>query len=197
MLSIKDNIKKINKTHLLIAGVLLLILLAVSLLWFNDSNSVQAESAMVADVYFAGEYRVADGEWQPIEEGKHIPATQGDVTLRGNFHIIAPDGEYVGIYRGEMPIAFYSDHIALSFREGDGELYAVDAENPLYGDSACGITWTAHSFMSDSEDIIEIIVHNPHAFGNETAIDEMLSKMAFWSGIEFEKGVLEIGRAHV
>ena len=193
MPNIKDNIKKINKTHLLIAGVLLLILLAVSLLWFNDSNSVQAESAMVADVYFAGEYRIANGEWKPIEEGKHIPTTQGDVTLRGKFHIIAPDGEYVGIYSGDMPIAFYSDHIALSFREGDGELYVIDAENPLYGDSACGITWTAHSFTSNSEDIIEIIVHNPHSFGNETAIDEMLSKIAFWSGIEFEKGVLESG----
>ena len=194
MINLKDNIKKINKTHLLITGVLLLILLAVSLLWFNDSNSVQAESAMVADVYFAGEYRIADGEWQPIEEGKHIPAPQGvDVTLRGNFHIIAPDGEYIGIYRGDMPIAFYSDHISLSFREGDGELYVIDAENPLYGDSACGTTWTAHSFMSDSEDIIEIIVHNPHSFGNETAIDEMLSKMAFWSGIDFEKGILDSG----
>ena len=193
-MNLKDNIKKINKTYLLVAGILLLILLAISLLWFNDSNSVQAESAMVADVYFAGEYRIADGEWQPIEEGKHIPAPQGvDVTLRGNFHIIAPDGEYVGIYRGDMPVAFYCDHIALSFREGDGELYTIDAENPLYGDSACGTTWTAHSFTSDSEDIIEIIVHNPHAFGNETAIDEMLSKIAFWSGIEFEKGVLESG----
>ena len=193
MMNFKDALKKIKRSHLLIAGALLLIVLAISLLWFNDSNSVQAESAMVADVYFAGEYRIADGEWQPIEEGKHIPATQGDVTLRGNFHIIAPDGEYVGIYMGDMPIAFYSDHIALSFREGDGELYTIDAENPLYGDSACGTTWTAHSFMSNSEDIIEITVHNPHSFGNETAIDEMLSKISFWSGIEFEKGILDSG----
>ena len=194
MLRLKNKFQKITKSQLLIMGVLCLVLLAVSLLWFNDSNSVQAESAMVADVYFAGEYRIADGEWQPIEEGKHIPAPQGvDVTLRGNFHIIAPDGEYIGIYSGDMPIAFYSDHIALSFREGDGELYVIDAENPLYGDSACGTTWTAHSFMSDSEDIIEIIVHNPHSFGNETAIDEMLSKMAFWSGIDFEKGILDSG----
>ena len=47
MMNLKENVKKIKKSHLLIAGVLLLILLAVSLLWFNDSNSVQAESAMV------------------------------------------------------------------------------------------------------------------------------------------------------
>ena len=75
MLSLANKLKNIKKSHFAIVGVLLLILLAVSLLWFNDSNSVQAESAMVADVYFAGEYRIADGEWQPIEEGKHISAT--------------------------------------------------------------------------------------------------------------------------
>ena len=43
--------------------------------------------------------------------------------------------------------------------------------------------------------MIEILVHNPHRFGNETAIDEMLSKVALWSGMDFEKGVLESGEA--
>ena len=50
MLNIKDRFKKITKSHWLSACALMLVLLAVSLLWFNDSNSVQAESAMVADV---------------------------------------------------------------------------------------------------------------------------------------------------
>ena len=54
MIDLNDNIKKINKAHLLIAGVLLLILLATSLLWFNDSNSVQAESTLRIEVYFEG-----------------------------------------------------------------------------------------------------------------------------------------------
>ena len=174
-------------------GAALLLLLAVFLLWFNNTNSMQAESAIVAQVYFDGEYRIEDGEWKPIVNGEHIPTTKGDVTLRGNFHMLAPDGEYVGIYRGEMPIAFYINHINLTIYEGENEPIAFDMENPLYKDSACGVCWYAYTFMSDPEESIEILVHNPHEFGNETAIDEMLSTMSFWSGIEFEKGILESG----
>ena len=86
-----------KKSHLQAAGILLLLFLAVLLLWFNNINNTQAISALVAQVRFYGEYRVGDGQWQQIEEGKHIPATKGDVTLRGNFHMLTPDGEYVGI----------------------------------------------------------------------------------------------------
>ena len=73
-------------TSLTIAGVWLIILLAVLLLWHGNVNSMQAVPAMVAEVYFDGEYRIADGEWQDFAEGNHISSTEGDVTLRGNFH---------------------------------------------------------------------------------------------------------------
>ena len=199
MMNLKDNLKKINKTHLLVAGVLLLILLAVSLLWFNDSNSVQAESTVNIDVYFKGEYRIADGEWKPYVAGEHIPATKGDVTLRGNLYK-SYEGEDLGIYNSEdMPVAFYANHINLTFCEvGEtGKIYYLvgESENPQFGDSNCGKSWVAHQFMSDPENPIEIIIHNPHDFGNETAIDEMMSSMAFWMGIEFEKGILDSGSA--
>lgn len=183
----------INMTTLTIAGVLLLLLSAVILLWHGNANSMQAMPALVAQVYFDGEYRIADGEWQKIVEGEHISSTEGDVTLRGNFHMLAPDGEYVGVYSGDMPIALYTDHINLTFREGENEPYVIDMENPLFGDSSCGVGWTAHSFTGESEEPIEILIHNPHKFGNETAIDELLSKLAFWSGLDFEKGALESG----
>ena len=193
MNSIKNKFSKLNKSYLLIAGVLFLILLATCLLWFNNSTSLQSEAPMVAKVSFDGDYRIGDGEWHKIEKGKHISSTKGDVTLRGNFHMWAPDGEYVGIYRGEMPIAFYVNHINLTIREGENEPFVVDIEDSRYGDSVCGVTWTAYTFMSDPEETIEILIHNPHNFGNETAIDEMLSTVAFWSGIEFEKEMLESG----
>ena len=187
--------QKIKGVHVQVMGVLLLLLLAILLLWFANNTSMQSMPALVADVYFDGEYRIGDGEWKPIAEGEHIPATKGDVTLRGNFHMLAPDGEYVGIYRGEMPIAFYTDHINLTFYEGKNEPFVADWENPMYGDSTCGVSWSAISFTGDSEETIEILVHNPHAYGNETAIDEMLSKMAFWTGIDFEKEVLSSGES--
>ena len=58
-----------SRTTITIAGVLLLLLLAVVLLWHGNANSMQAMPALVADIYFDGEYRIADGEWQKIVEG--------------------------------------------------------------------------------------------------------------------------------
>ena len=84
---------------------MLILLLALTLLWHGNENSMQAAPAMVAGVYFDGEYRIADGEWQKIVKGNHISSTEGDVTLRGNFYMLAPDGEYVGIYTDSIPIA--------------------------------------------------------------------------------------------
>ena len=176
-----------------ISGILFLILLAVCLLWVGNSTSLQAQPALMAQVYFEGEYRIEDGEWKPIVEGEHIPATKGDVTLRGNFHMRAPDGEYVGIFRGEVPIAFYTDHISLTIYEAGYEPLTLESENPLYGDAACNESWIAYAFTSESEELIEILVHNPHSFGNETAIDEMIRNVSIWGGIEFEKEILSSG----
>ena len=185
----------INKTTLWIIGVLVVLFLAVVLLWHGNANSMQAVPALVAQVYFDGEYRIADGEWQQIVDGEHISSTEGDVTLRGNFHMLAPDGEYVGIYSDNIPIALYTNHINLTFYEGENEPFIIDVENPLYGDSACHEDWIAYMLTSGSEEPIEILIHNPHNFGNETAIDEMLSNTALWTDIEFEKGVLESGKS--
>ncbi len=184
-----------NNTTLWIVGILAVLSLAAVLLWHGNANSMQAAPAMVAGVYFDGEYRIADGQWQKIEKGKHISSTEGDVTLRGNFHLVAPDGEYIGIYTDSVPIALYTNHINLTFYEGENEPFVIDVENPLYGDSACHETWTAYVLTSGSEEPIEILIHNPHRFGNETAIDEMLSNTALWMDIEFEKGVLESGKS--
>ena len=183
-----------SKTTLKIVGILLVFLSAVILLWHSNANSMQAMPAMVAQVYFDGEYRIADGEWQKIVEGEHISSTEGDVTLRGNFHMLTPDGEYVGIYSDNIPIALYTNHINLTFFESRNEPYIIDVENPLYGDSACHEDWVAYVLTSGSEEPIEILIHNPHRFGNETAIDEMLSSTALWTDIEFEKGTLESGK---
>ena len=184
----------INKTTLWIVGIFAVLFLALVLLWHGNANSMQAMPALVAQVYFDGEYRIADGQWQKIEKGKHISSTEGDVTLRGNFHLVAPDGEYVGVYTDSIPIALYTDHINLTFYEGENEPFIIDVENPLYGDSACHEDWSAYVLTSGSEEPIEILIHNPHRFGNETAIDEMLSSIALWTDIEFEKGVLESGK---
>ena len=194
MFDVQTKSRETKHSQLQAAGVLLLLLLAGLLLWFNNVNSTQAVSAMVAQVRFYGEYRIGDGQWQEITEGQHISATKGDVMLRGNFHMLAPDGEYVGVYRGEQPVAFYTDHINLTIYEGENEPYVMDIENPLYGRSSCGEYWTGYLLSSGSDESIEILIHNPHRFGNENAIDEMLSNMALWSGADLERSVLDSGQ---
>ncbi len=184
----------VNKTTLWVIGIIVMLFLAVMLLWHENANSMQATPALVAEVYFDGEYRISDGQWQKIVKGNHISSTKGDVTLKGNFHMLAPDGEYVGIYSGDIPIALYTNHINLTFYEGKNEPFTIDIENPLYGDSACHEDWNAYTLTSTSEEPIEILIHNPHNFGNETAIDDMLSNTALWTDIDFEKGVLEDGK---
>ena len=185
----------LNKTTPWVAGIFAVLFLAVMLLWHGNANSMQAMPALVAQVYFEGEYRIADGQWQKIVKGEHISSTEGDVTLRGNFHMLTPDGEYVGIYSGDIPVALYTNHINLTIYEGENEPFIMEVENPLYGDSACCVDWTAYILTSGNEEPIEILIHNPHGFGNETAIDEMLSRTALWTGVEFEKEALESGKS--
>ena len=193
MPELKNRFHRFKHSHLQIIGAIALLLLALLLLWRGNATSNQAVPALVAQLYFDGEYRISGGQWQQIVEGEHIPATKGDVTLRGNFHMLTPDGEYIGIYSGDMPIALYTDHINLTVYAYGNEPYVMDIENPLYGDSTCGVYWSAYWLTNGSEEPVEILIHNPHAFGNENAIDELLSNMAFWSGLDFEKGALESG----
>ena len=127
-----------KQTYLQILGVIVLVLLALLLLWRGSATSNQAMSALVAQVYFDGEYRIGDGPWHKIVQGEHISSTQGDVTLRGNFHMLTPDGEYIGLYDGGMPIALHVDHISLTVYEGGNEPYVLDMENPLFGRDLCG-----------------------------------------------------------
>ena len=187
----KNRFQIFGNSRLQVAGIVLLIVLAAALLGFNAVTNNQAANAMVAQVRFYGEYRIGDGPWETIEEEKHIPATQGDVVLRGNFHMLTPYGEYIGIYSGDLPVAFFINHINLTFCQGDNEPVAMDVENPIFGDSACGVVWSAYQFEIGNEEPIEIRIHNPHRYGNDSAIDEFLSNVALWTNIEFESGILD------
>ena len=186
---------KLKKIPLPIAGIFVLFFAAAFLLWYNHTHSVQAMNAFAIPIRFEGEYRIGDGSWQTVTEGQHIPATKGDVTLRGNLHRYLPDGEYLGIYDGEELVAFYTDHISLTIFEAGKEPYLMDHENPLFGASGCGVGWTAYRFSNIESEPFEILIHNPHRFGNETAIDELLSEVAIWGGIDFERDILNSGKS--
>ena len=83
-----------NNKLLRTVGIFILLLLGVMLLWYGNANSTQAIQAMIADVYFEGEYRIDGGEWHTIVKGEHISSTKGDVTLRGRLKAMV-NGELI------------------------------------------------------------------------------------------------------
>ena len=188
MQKIKEIFFEFKKSYLQVASAALLILLAALLLWITNVTSYQSIPSLLGRVIFEGQYMIGDGEWQEIKPGEHIPSTKGDVTLRGNFHSLTPFGDYVGIYRDIHSIAFYLDHINISFYEVGVDPYVSDIEIVL-----CGEYWDSYHLESDENELVEIVIHNPHKFGNENAIDEMLANIAIRDGIDFDKGVLNSG----
>ena len=190
MLDFKSMFRKIKKSHLQVFGVLLLISLTFVLLWFNESTSSQSELSQVPKVYFEGKYQIDGGEWHDIKKDEHIPATQGDVTLLGNFYFyMSIEGEEVtGIHRG-LPIMIYSDHINLTVYDGKNGSVTDDIESTL-----CGENWSAYFFESPEDQEIKIVIQNPHKFGNETAIDKMLASFAIQDELRlYEKNALKSG----
>ncbi|MBR4077850.1 MAG: hypothetical protein IKK17_04525 [Oscillospiraceae bacterium] len=66
---------KFKYVYLQAIGSVFLLLLAFLLLWHGNANANQAIPALVAQVYFDGDYRIADGQWQKITKGQHISST--------------------------------------------------------------------------------------------------------------------------
>lgn len=184
------NIKKVPMQAI---GILLVLIAAILLFWTSHVNSNSAIPAIPAQVYFEGEYRIGDGPWQEIVKGQHISSTEGDVTLKGNFHLLAPDGEYIGPMEAGIPVAFCMNHINVTVCESGQEPHVMDTEHPLLGLSACGEMWLAYTFAGDGVEPVELVVHNPHRFGNETAVDDLISNFAIWGGMDFEKDIIASG----
>ena len=122
-----QNIRK--KPPFAIVGIIAVAVVMLLLLWANITNSQQSFPAFYPSVYFSGEYKLADGPWSTVEAGQHIPATRGEVTLRGQFYMVTPDGEYIGAAEAGIPLAFYLNHIRLMVQEEGQEPYNLDIEH--------------------------------------------------------------------
>ena len=77
-----------NKRILAIVGILLIILSSVALVWHGNKNSTQAVPAMLAQVYFEGEYRIGDGEKITIRRAKEqiLLATPHNISFYETLH---------------------------------------------------------------------------------------------------------------
>lgn len=193
MIDIRKGAKAIKKIPWVPIGILFLFLLLALLIVKGNYRNQQAIMPTGADIRFEGEYSIDGGQWCPIVEGQHIPATQGDVTLRGRFHLYAPSGEHLQSAGKGTPIALFMDHINVKVYESGTEPFELYNESPAVGDSGCGEIWLVYILKGETEEPIEIVIHNPHIFGNDTAVDTFLSGIDFWTGNDFESVALEEG----
>lgn len=189
---IKENLK--NKIFIGICISLIAIVLCTFVYTGRDYGN-QAVNAMYLSAEFAGEYKVADGEWQTYVKGKHIPADKGDVTLKGQFQLFVPaTGEIVGNAQEGTVLAFYFNHISAEISEDGEEFRPFDAESDLIGEDLCGKMYIGYECKGADE--ITIKLKNPHKFGNPGAVDDFLTNLSTYGGTDFERDTLNRGSAH-
>lgn len=180
-----------KKIPFAIIGILSVLAVMLLLLWGNLAHSQQSFSAFYPDIYFSGAYKLADGPWNTVEAGQHIPSTKGDVTLRGQFHLVAPDGAYLGVADSGVLLAFYLNHIHLTVEEEGQEPHNMDIESPYAGEGMCGELSIAYELVTDQP--LTLTFHNPHTFGNENAIDMFLEELSVYGGLSYEKDFMSKG----
>ncbi|MGN0817981.1 MAG: sensor histidine kinase [Candidatus Coproplasma sp.] len=176
--------EKIKKIPFAAIGILFAVVLSLVLLCVNVMSNSQAKAASPIKVVFEGEYRIADGEWQPVIRGESISATCGDVALKGKFYLsFEGDPEFKMPINNSVPIAMYFNHIGCEISCG-GESYVLDSENKAFGASSCGKQWLVYNYEGGDAEV-NILLRNPHSFGNATAVDDFLGSMYVWSQYSF------------
>ena len=192
MKSLKEKINK--KIFIGICISLLAIVLCFFVYTGRDYGS-QAMNALYLSAEFQGEYKVADGNWQPYVKGEHIPADKGDVTLKGHFQLYVPaTGEIVGNAEEGTILAFYFNHIGGEVSEGGENFRPFDAESDIIGEDLCGKMYIGYECKGADE--ITIKLKNPHKFGNPRAVDDFLNNLSTYGGTDFERDTLNRGSAH-
>ena len=185
--------KNINN-KIIFVSVLIFLALSCALVVNAVLNNNQSEWAIIPDVRLVGEYKIGDGEWKPIVEGEHIPATKGDVRLKGVLEILDPETrETLGTVEKGSLMLFAVNHINLVVTENNQTVHVCDTENPDCGEDLCGDTcFVVESVGEDGH--FEATIRNYHRYGNETAVDELLSSMKLYASDYSEKIALRSGQ---
>ena len=186
------NFIKENKKIFIGIGIALLAIVLCLFVYTGRQYGYQAKNAMYVSARFLGEYKIGDGEWQSYVKGKHIPADEGDVTLKGHFELYVPNtGEVIGNAMEGMVLAFYFNHIGGEVSEGGEEFRPFDAEFDITGEDMCGEMYIGYECMGADE--ITIKLTNPHKFGNSNAVDDFLNNLNTYGGTDFERDMLNKG----
>ena len=188
------EMKANNKQKFILISIILFLVLSGAMLINAVLNNSQAEWAIIPDIRLVGEYQIGDDEWKTIVVGEHIPATKGDVKLKGVLEILDPEtNEPFGTVEQGSLMLFTFNHINLTVTENDQTVHICDTENPEAGEDLCGYTSTVVEAIGENG-YFEAIIRNHHRLGNETAVDEFLSSMKLYASDYSEKIALRSGQ---
>lgn len=176
----KERLKKwinaIKKLPIELIACLFFIVVCTFSLVVASTNTSMGIAPSSLSVQFSGVYKIADEEEKTITENGHISATKGDVILRGKFIVSLPNGEFYTDNPKGFPINFYCNHISVKIRVGE-QTVTFDTEHPQIGVDACGAMWSAYRFPETVDGVTEIVISNPHKYGNDLAIDQFLDSI--------------------
>lgn len=163
-------VKKRNKVAEYGSFVLLLILTIVCIVSVTLGTH-QASLPTPMPQEFIGEYSYDGETWQPLTEDAELSARKGDLFLRGTFLREMSEG---------WRLNFYRNHIGVSIKVNGEQIYmdtmlqVPDLPAEVFA-SMCAREWIAVPVSGIStQDTVEIYLHNPHIFGNETAYKDFL-----------------------
>lgn len=184
--------EKFNKKILFGICISLLAVVLCIFVYTGMDYGNQAKNALYLSAEFVGEYKIADGPWQPYIEGEHVPANKGDVTLKGHFQLFfPPTGEIIGKAGDGTVIAFYFNHLNAEVSENGVDFRPFDAEYNFAGEDMCGKVFIGY-VCTDAEEIT-LRLTNPHKFGNAYAVDDFFKNLSTYGGTAFERDVLNSG----
>ena len=175
---------KLKKHHLKSIGLAVPLLLALLCLLSVTFNNYQAMLAIPMPQEFIGEYSYDGENWQQLTEDADLSALKGDLLLRGTFLREMPEGWLLN---------FYLNHVGVTISVNGELIYQDDVSIPdlktEFFASMCARKWAATLVPAiGTEDLIEIRLHNPHAYGNKTAYRDFLTTLCSdpleWSLLE-------------
>lgn len=161
------GIRKIFQRNIELFLPLLAVLLGMLIMGLQKPVSMQASMAVPMPQSFLGEYSYDGVTWYPLETDADLSARNTDLYLRGHFERKIPK---------DCRLYFFADHIGSEVFV-NGELVDLDVlvEVQKIGmkvqPSMCSREWKYHYFREEvtPDDLVEIHINNPHAFGNKNA----------------------------
>lgn len=183
----KKPIKR-SLSHVVAIGMVVLIALSLLLFFVGINRMVAATSPCGIAIEFCGEYSWDQENWKPLTKDTTFNALDGDLYLRGNFN------EDVS----GLTLQFYLNHIEFSV-SANGEMILDQVYTEVPGEPAvCDMYW--ESWKSDAfsaNDTLLLRLHNPYAYGNPMAYQELLGNLYICGNLSFDDFMLNSTKADI